>query len=325
MKYVSKKGTTINIPDGLSPQQIKAIKADADSGYGTRAQQTADSLGKKLVAQPAAPKTLEEQKARTEAEIAKRKGETPNLTARLNDINAQLGTQNPTNPTSNPANPAPTPVVNPGGDQGDYFPNKAGGKDGTKDNVTADPDTVINSIKQTPGMEDLQGNIEKARQGMYQYLTRDFEANKARELEAAKQEMADRGIPYSPDAVYDPNTKDLYGRTVGAINRGYDDRYSQASAQAFADSLGQGTTAFNAAVGATGQANSDLIGTLLQLNDQELKKMGLNRDFLIAQKQLKQGDKDLAIKQQAVNKAGSGGGGGGGGSQQQGGGFQLIE
>lgn len=53
MKYKSAKGTTINIPDGLTAKQIADIKKDADAGYGTRAQQTADALGKKLTNNPA--------------------------------------------------------------------------------------------------------------------------------------------------------------------------------------------------------------------------------------------------------------------------------
>jgi hypothetical protein len=52
MKYTSKKGTVINIPDGIDPKQIAKIKADADVGYGTRAQATANKLGKGLVKTP---------------------------------------------------------------------------------------------------------------------------------------------------------------------------------------------------------------------------------------------------------------------------------
>lgn len=249
MKYKSKLGTMINIPDGLSDKQIAAIKKDADAGYGTRAQKTANDLGKKL-------------------------GKTPGVKP-----GAPESTQGPT--TTN------------------YF---------DKDGGLKDPDAVVSNLKPTPDMKDLQGNIDSARQGMYSYLTRNYEADKAKELELAKQELSNRGIPYSPDTAYDPNTKDLYGQTIGGINRSYQDKYDQASAQAYSDSLSQGTNAFNAAVGAAGQGNDSFVNLILGMTDADLKKYGINKDY--------------QAKMAAVAKAGSGGGkasGGGGG-----GGFEIV-
>jgi len=102
MKYRSKKGTVINIPDGLTPRQIESIKADADAGYGTRAQETANRLGKTTTpggvatggAEPAAKPTpdLQAQIARTQAEIDKRGGpdEAPGYATRLQELRGAL-------------------------------------------------------------------------------------------------------------------------------------------------------------------------------------------------------------------------------------------
>lgn len=212
MKYKSKRGTTINIPDGMDPKQIAAIKADADSGYGTRAQQTANKYGK-----PAAPRVP--------------KGEVP---------------QQPPQ----------------------YF-----GKNG----MISDPNKVVAGLAPTPNMTDLTGDIQKSRQGTYDYLTRNFEANKTQDLELKKQELAERGIPYNPDTQYDPNTKDLYGKSIGAIDRSYQDQYAQASNQANSSSLGQGTQAFNASVGAAGQQNNDFLQAVLGMDDETLKKYGIDK------------------------------------------------
>lgn len=46
-KWTSKLGTTVNIPDGLSAEQIKKVKARADAGYGTDAQSMANSFATK--------------------------------------------------------------------------------------------------------------------------------------------------------------------------------------------------------------------------------------------------------------------------------------
>lgn len=238
MKYKSQRGTIINIPDGLSAKQIAAIKADADSGYGTRAQQTANQLGKKL----------------------------------------SKGGDRKTDGT-------------------DYFDDSGKIKDS---------DQVVNNLTPTPSMDQFLPMIQQAQKGAYDYLTRNYESDKTRELELAKQELANRGIPYNPAATYDPNSQDLYGRTIGGINRSWQDKYDQASNQSYTSALDQGTAAYNAAVGAAGQSNDAFLTAILGLSDAELQRYGINKDFI--------------IKQKALNKPTGGGSGGG----QASGGFEIV-
>lgn len=248
MRYKSKRGTVINIPDGLDPKRIKAIKADADAGYGTRAQKTADRLGKKTNLE-AMPKVTE------------------------------------------------TAPVTPGGP--DYFDDKGKIKD---------PDTVVKNITPTPNMQDLISSIEKSRQARYDYTTRNFEAQKVAELEAAKQELANRGIPYDPAAATDPNSQNLYGRTIGGINRSWQDRYTQADQDAYANSLNEGTLAYNAAVGAAGQSNETFLSAVLGMSEQELQRYGISKDY------------QAKLKGIAASKASRGSTSGG----DSGGGFEIV-
>lgn len=251
MKYRSKKGTIINIPDNLGPKQVAKIKADADSGYGTRAQETAKQLSKKL--------------------------------------------------TKNAANKAPVdepPSIPGAGGNTEYFNDKG---------QLQDPNQVISDLTPTPDMNALLGDIEKARTGFYNYATRDFATNKTRELEDQKQELANRGIPYDPAAAQDPNSQNLYGRTIGGINRRYDDMYAQASDRAYSAALDQGTQAYNAAVGAAGQSNDSFLKAILGMNEQDLAKYGIDKDYAAKLKAI------AASKQKSGGNAPSSGGDGGGG------------
>lgn len=73
----------------------------------------------------------------------------------------------------------------------------------------------LNNTPQLPGMNDLMGEAQKARDAGYGYLTQDFATQKQQEMEASKQELAQRGIPLDPD----PNS--LYGRTMAQIDQKY--------------------------------------------------------------------------------------------------------
>lgn len=312
MKYRSKKGTTINIPDGLSPKQIKAIQADADAGYGTRAQQTANQLGKKLKNQPVAPEA-DPTTGEPVTDPGMTQPEVPLTGGGLSQRQQARLDYLLKNRPNDPQVATLRALQAKGGDGGasdDLFPDDTT-KDGTG-STTADPDDIFDKLMETPNFDDLQGNISSARQGMYKSLTRDFETNKRNDMEAAKQEMANRGIPFSPDTVYDANTTDLYGRTIGGIDRGYKDREMQAWVEADKYANDQGTTMYNSAVAAVGQSNRERIDTLLALNDQQLGEMGLNREFLLKKREQKQRDRELDIADKVANKAGSGGGGGGG-------------
>ena len=247
MKYRSKRGTIINIPDGLDPKRVKAIKADADAGYGTRAQKTADRLGKKVA---------------SNMENLPKVGETPE---------------------GQPVTP-------------ELFDDK---------NKIIDPDLVLKNMPEVPGSTNLQEDVDKARNAAYSYMTKDYESQKMREMEDAKQELANRGIPYSPGTTYDPNTKDLYGQVTGGINRKYQDLYDQAQNRA----IEQGNTILGTESGVAKNANEAFMSAVLGLSDDQLKRYGI--------------DKDYQSKMAAIRKSGSSSSGGGGGAN-TGGGFEIV-
>lgn len=325
MKYKSSKGTIVNIPDGLTPQQIAAIKKDADAGYGTRAQQTADALGKKLTTNPAPqpqapapnnqPPPSQSGPARDPAKVRKyeeainrikkvQKG-TPEYQKNadiIKSIGTEYGFQWQDKADYN------APAVGSNNDQvvgGDAAPGTSsnaaaaaaaaagatgtttaagisGGSgagiatgaennpDGTTNagaasatvsaaeaedwrrnwlaehpdemdengnilQYTMDPDGTIHreiregerakffSDQAKAAAEGFKGdeNRKAAEEATYSTLTKYYDRDMARDRERAQQEMANRGIPYDPAAEQDPNTKNLYGRTLGGLNERY--------------------------------------------------------------------------------------------------------
>ena len=300
MKYRSKKGTIINIPDGLTPKQIASIKADADSGYGTRAQNTANSLAKKL------------SKGGT---VRTPKGESPTVNPETGtiDTNSALESvraaneQTITDQYGNKRTIKIDPVTG-----ATTVIDEAGGTANTfKDLATAAASTFNGAADRT-----------RAEEATYNTLTKYYDRDQAREMEAQKQELAQRGIPYDPAAAQDPNSKNLYGRTIGGISekyRGLKDTASQqaiisgnqayatdsAARDSFINAVTNGAGVFDGSFapfqGTSGQDTRDLIALS---SDAFIKKYGI--------------DKDAYTKKLAINKPSGGGGGG-----QASGGFEI--
>jgi len=286
MKYRSKKGTVINIPDGLSPKQIAAIKADADAGYGTRAQETANTLGKK--AKPQAPAgggttapTLESDfnaqsylrmnpDVAQEAQRLKAQGDPRSVDqiaadhwmsngrseGRTWDRNFQdpggaieKGTVSPSG-TVDPVAAADDVSKAETNDLNTNFnlsqPRIITDENGNTREVVRNPDGTV-TVKDTAGgisktfkdlataaAETFNGDVsrQRAEEATYGTLTKYYDRDMAKEMEDSKQELANRGIPYNPEAAQDPNTKDLYGRTIGGISSKYRALKDDASRQA---------------------------------------------------------------------------------------------
>lgn len=95
---------------------------------------------------------------------------------------------------------------------------------------------------------DLSGQVAKAQDANYSYMTRNLDRQKQQDLEAAKQELAQRGIPL------DPTDTSLWGKTIGGINNRYQDLYDQANQQSIM--LG------NQTLGAQTGAQNSTLGTL---------------------------------------------------------------
>lgn len=133
-----------------------------------------------------------------------------------------------------------------------------------------------------------------------------IQGNRARDLEEAKQEMANRGIPYNPAATFDPDTNDLYGKTIGGIDRKYTSERNNALNNAniaainFANQSVNTTNSSNLAAYNSFQSTWDSI-----INDKHMTAQEKNQK--------------LAILKASQRSGGNGGNGGG-----DAGGFEII-
>lgn len=232
MKYRSKSGTVINIPDGLTKKQIAGIKANADNNYGKRAQETANKLGKQLKkSTPTNPNTGE----RAETSVSDKVGDA---------VDPKTGEVDPGKAIDAVADQKKDDIT-------DHFnlsqPMRMTDQNGNVRIITRDPETnevtitdelggtarkfkdLAEAAAQTWQSDTTRKNAEEATYGT---LTRFYDRDQSREMEDAKQELANRGIPYDPAAAQDPNSKNLYGKTIGGIGQKYQGLKDNASQQA---------------------------------------------------------------------------------------------
>lgn len=153
-----------------------------------------------------------------------------------------------------------------------------------------DPTVIMENAPKIPGAEDLQGAVTAAQDANYSYITKDYAAQKQQEMNAAKQELANRGIPL------DPSPDSLYGRTLQQIDKKYQALDDQAKNQA----ISQGNETLSTQVGVAKTANDAFLNAILGMSEQDLKKYGLDLDY------------KAKIKAIQASKAKGGGGGGGG-------------
>lgn len=132
-----------------------------------------------------------------------------------------------------------------------------------------DEDAIWANAPKIPGADDLQGEIDKVRDANYGYISKDYGAQKAQEMEEKKQELAERGIPL------DPSPDSLYGRSLAEIDKKYQSLDDQARNQAIIGGDATLTSRVNA--GATAQGS--FIDAVLGMTDRELALYGLNKDF----------------------------------------------
>lgn len=367
MKYRSSKGTTIDIPDHLSPKDIAAIKADADAGYGTRAQQTANNLGKGGASAPAAdsngdgvfstegksPAELQAMLTRTKAEIARRgAGKAKNFETRLQQIQTALGAAGVTPPLSESLGPDGNIDLNNAAatqeetrkadedaqfkldhpDETDQYGNTVSysrNPDGSVKRTITQGDTAKKFTElATAAASSFHGDEDRksAEDATYSTLTQYYDRDQAREMEDQKQELANRGIPYDPAAAQDPNSKNLYGRTIGGISQkwqGLKDDASQkavvagnqayattsAARDSFLTAVTSGANTFGNDFGEyvnriQKQTGNDDLALLSMSAEQYARLRGLS----LSEAQSKRDD---ATRRAAIAKSGSGGGGGG--------------
>lgn len=300
--YTSPYGTKIDIT-GLSSAQVAKVKAQADAKYGTKAAALADSFRKQTT------KTTPTNAATPGA---------PSL-----GINDKTGAINSTTATGTVMNAAAEDTsknfaMNNPGTQTDVL--------GNRQDITIDPTTGAVSRTQTAGGAISAANNaftnaaaglgndgrERAQNAVYGYMTKDYGTAKAQEMEAAKQELAQRGIPI------DPSPGSLWSKSLKAIDDKYQSLDDQAKNQAvtagnqtyatnvgavgtLGSAVGGLTPSFTPYAGAQSNQSANLQQLLSTISAADMTKYGIDQDTMVK------------LKQIAAAKSGGGGGGGGGG------------
>lgn len=325
MKYRSKTGTVINIPDGLTKKQIAQIKADADTGYGLRAQKTANQLGKKLSKAPApvtpVDSVVDPVTTGAGAAVDSKTGTVDPTQAsdalkkqKEEDTNTQFKLDHPMRMTDQNGN---VRIIQ---------------RDPTTGEITI-TDELGGTAKKFKDLADAaaqtwqgQTTRQNAEAATYGTLTKYYDRDKAKEMEDAKQELANRGIPYDPAAAQDPNTKNLYGRTIGGIDQKYQglkDTASQqavlsgnqayatnvAAQQAFLNSVMSGASQFSGSwtpyQNNIDPGSTDDVADMIKLSAaQYMAKYGIDQDTYLKKKALAQQNKSSG----ASSNSNSGGG-----------------
>lgn len=271
----TKYGTKINVT-GLTPEQVKKVRsiAEDNGAYGSKGAALADQLRKQASKAPtsgAAPAP-----ATGGGTLVPAPGQAPGVPP---------GTT-PTPPVAPGAIAPPTPQPPLPNDSLGGF-NQAGG-------AFQDPTGIFNQAPKVPGSADLAGDINKVRDANYQYLSRDFAANKQQEMENAKQELANRGIPF------DPNPNSLYGRTMKQLEQKYGDLDMQARQQAI---IG-GDQTFSTQVGAAKTANDAFYQGVFGITDAELNKYNIDENTRATLKKIAA---DRASQKEQIARSGGGG------------------
>ena len=176
-----------------------------------------------------------------------------------------------------------------------------------------------------------QVSRQNAQNAAYDTITKRYDRDRDRDLESAKQEMANRGIPYNPGAAFDPNSKDLYGRTIGSINERYSGMKDDASNQAIlAGNSAYATDAqardsfINSTTGAatnfsgkftpyqgTSTDSSGIGMDVMNLSAQQfLAKYGIDKNAALEEKKIGIADKTANAAIAAANKPAAAPGGG---------------
>lgn len=301
MKYKSRTGAIIRIPKGLDEALIAEIKRDADAGYVNRAINKAKRAKNKLGQTVTKDGTIKG----TKADNYLQDQETKDI-----DTNFNLATP---------------------GEQVDQWGNKqtvTKGEDG-RVAVNQEAGGAASAFRDAAmgAINNFNGGVsrQKAEEAAYGTLTRYMDRDMDRDLEAKKQELANRGIPYNPASEFDPNAKDLWGKTMGAVRENYraqKDNAAYNSILAGNTAFGTDSTALNAFINSAVNASGAYSGNFNPYQATQTDRSGISQDVmnLTAQQFMqKYGiDKNAAIEREKIqaskeiaSKQSAGGGGGG--------------
>lgn len=288
-QYITTKyGTKINVT-GLTPDQISKVRSTAEDrgAYGTKGAALASQFQKQNTKITPTKQIPPGQTTGTAVPGVPAVAAQPGMTGATGGTGTNpAGTgQTPASAFGGAVNPNDPTYKAPGFDVNSYTPNLSG-------------------MPTLPGGGDVVADAAKNRDAAYAYLTKDNAQNKSRELAAAKQELAQRGIPL------DPSPDSLYGRTLQQIENKYQGLDDQAKQQSF--SMGQTALSTEADVQKSA-VDSFLTGAGL-VSDAQLKALGIDEQTIIALRQIqasKDNQKtaaDATIKAAKIRNTSSGGG-----------------
>ena len=290
---VTKYGTKINI-EGLTPEQVTKVKntAEANGAYGARGTALANTLRKRNNAAATTATTATNGTVQTG-------GSDPNMDNTQG--NTDVGT---------------TGLGNTGTTIDNFL-----------EGIFSDLKPLDTSgAPQILTAEDLAAQRQTTQDALYRQNTKDLERNRQRDLEAQKQELANRGIPLN-FAGDENNPNNLYARSIGDVNSRYDTLDNQArdaaitgADQRMSAEAGVNKTAYDAFM-TNAQANfqSQLDAAAAGSNALQvlMSRYGLTQEA--AQRELDRKMQERIARLNAstsryvANRAHSGGSGGGGG------------
>jgi len=126
---------------------------------------------------------------------------------------------------------------------------------------------LLGQMDYDPAFAQSQG--QAAESAAYQSMTRDFSRDKARDLEASKQELAQRGIPI------DSSAGSLWGKTTGGIN----ESYAKMDQEARNQSVLTGAQTAGIYGGMDLSAKDSFLKSVLGAGQQNTNVYGINKDY----------------------------------------------
>jgi len=170
-----------------------------------------------------------------------------------------------------------------------------------------DPNAVLSQAPAIYSTGDFQSEVQKAQDANYQYLTKNLGQQKAQEMEAMKQELANRGIPL------DMTPTSAYGSAIKSL----EDKYTQLDQDARNQAIMAGNQTLTAQSGVNLAGREAFLQGIMGIGGQQADMYGLQQDRAFRERQLdwqtKQAQKDRALQLRLARMRSSGGGGGGGG------------
>lgn len=264
------------------------------------------------------------------------KNKAPGFAAQLAEVDKKLSTLRTSgDPAADPGSDEPMGAVEGGVGPGPYeeIPlSKDTGHDGkpdpgttnTGDSYTAIDNFIENAINNLEpldlsgapkilGADDLAGSRQSAYDSLYKQGTQNLERDRGRDLEAQKQELAQRGIPIN----FDSGGGDLYSKSVNSVNERFDARDAAArdAANVGADARlatlanvnSQASQAFLNNATSKFQSQIDALATSGNLINELMTKYGIDRQEAINKIKIKSDERISKLKA-------SGGGSGSSGS-----------